>query len=178
MLREYYPYEYVESVFVIDYQKLRDMGIRGVIFDIDNTLVPHGDDATPEAEALFKTVHRAGLKTVLLSNNDSERVERFIRDIDTPYVCDADKPAPEGYLKALAALGMEKDEVVFIGDQTFSDVRGANACGIKSILVKYFGYYTERRIGVRRRIERVVLWCYRHSKKYCHRLGDIVREEP
>ena len=57
MLRDYYPYEYVESVFAIDYNKLYGLGFRGIIFDIDNTLVPHGDNSTPEVDALFEEIH-------------------------------------------------------------------------------------------------------------------------
>jgi len=47
MFRLFYPYEYVESVFTIDYNKLYSLGYRGIIFDIDNTLVHHGEDSTP-----------------------------------------------------------------------------------------------------------------------------------
>lgn len=176
MLAQYYPHEYVESVFAIDYQKLYRLGYRGVIFDIDNTLVPHGDDSTPEVDALFDEIHRAGLKTVLLTNNDRPRVERFIRHIETPYVCDAEKPDPAGYEKALAALGLEKHQAVSVGDQVFSDIYGANRCGIPSILVKFIGYYTEKKLGIRRRLEKIILWRYRHSKKYRHRIGDILKE--
>ena len=73
MFRKLYPYEYVESVFSIDYNKLYNIGYKGIIFDIDNTLVPHGKDATAEIEILFQTIHRIGFKTLLLTNNDEER---------------------------------------------------------------------------------------------------------
>ena len=69
---------------MIDYQKLYQKGFRGIIFDIDNTLVHHGDDSTPEIDDLFRKIQRLGLKTLLLSNNDRGRVERFIKNIDTP----------------------------------------------------------------------------------------------
>ena len=59
-----FPYEYVDSVFSIDYQKLVQKGYKGIIFDIDMTLVPHGADSTKEIDALFKTVHKLGLKTL------------------------------------------------------------------------------------------------------------------
>ena len=70
MIKKYYPYEYAESVFMIDYQKLYQKGFRGIIFDIDNTLVHHGDDSTPEIDDLFRKIQGLGLKTLLLSNND------------------------------------------------------------------------------------------------------------
>ena len=96
MIREFYPSAYADSVFQLDYQKLYRHGYRGILFDIDNTLVHHGDDSTPEIDRLFRTIHETGLKTILLSNNDEERVLRFIRNIDTLYICDAGKPDPEG----------------------------------------------------------------------------------
>ena len=71
-----FPYEYVDSVFSIDYKKLLQKGYKGIIFDIDMTLVPHGADSTAEIDALFKSIQAAGLKTLLLTNNSEERVKR------------------------------------------------------------------------------------------------------
>ena len=99
MFRRFYPYAYTRSVFSIDYAKLRDKGFRAVVFDIDNTLVHHGDKSTPEVDALFRSIHKIGLKTLLLTNNDEERVQRFIKNIDTLYICDAEKPHPTAYFK-------------------------------------------------------------------------------
>ena len=77
MLKALFPYNYVEDVFVIDYQKLYDKGFRAIIFDIDQTLVQHGEEATPEVEDLFKTLQTIGFKTFILSNNSPERIEAF-----------------------------------------------------------------------------------------------------
>lgn len=172
----YYPCEYAESVFDIDWQKLRGRGKSAVIFDIDNTLVPHGDDSTPEVDALFREIHAAGLQTLLLSNNDTERIERFLRNIDSLYIPDADKPAVAGYEKAVALLGVPKEDIVFIGDQTFTDIIGANRAGIDSILVKFIGWNVETKLGVKRRLEKIVLKAYSLRKPYQHRLGDIFKE--
>ena len=70
------------------------------------------DDSTPEIDDLFRKIQRLGLKTLLLSNNDRGRVERFIKNIDTPYICDADKPNPQNYLKAVEMLNIKKEEAV------------------------------------------------------------------
>ena len=172
-----FPFEYVDSVFCIDYDKLFQKGYKGVIFDIDMTLVPHGADSTQEIDELFQTVHRAGLKTLLLTNNSEERVKRFIKNIDTLYLCDANKPNPEGFLKAVEMLGVNKNETVFIGDQIFIDIYGANRCGIASILVKYVTAEVETRIGIRRNLENVILALYRITKIYQHRLGDILKTD-
>ena len=176
MLKKFYPYEYVDSVFVIDYEKIFRKGFRAVIFDIDMTLVPHGEDSTPEIDALFKNIHATGLKTLLLTNNDEDRVKRFIKNIDTLYICDAGKPNPTAYLKAVEVLGIKSNEAIFIGDQIFTDILGANKSGLASILVKYVTAYEETNIGIRRRLEKIILKFY--SLSSCqHRLGDILKGE-
>ena len=173
MLKKYFPYEYAESVFTIDYHKLLDMGFEAVIFDIDNTLVHHGDGSTPKVDALFAGIQKLGLKTLLLSNNNEERVQMFIENIDTPYIHLADKPNPGGYEKALEILGVEKSKAVMVGDQVFTDILGANRCGMASILVKYIRLPGKIKIGKRRRVEQLILACYRLHKKSQNRLGGI-----
>jgi HAD superfamily phosphatase (TIGR01668 family) len=177
MFKKYYPYEYVKSVFTIDYQKLYDAGFRAIIFDLDNTLVHHGEDSTPEVDALFQTLHEMGFKTILLSNNGVSRIERFLKNIDCPYIPDADKPQPQNYRKALEILGVSKEQAVYIGDQVYADIYGANLCGIPSILVEFMRKPDEKKIGIRRRMEQVLLFFYRGSKKYQSRLGGIQKEE-
>lgn len=172
-----FPYEYVDSVFSIDYQKLVQKGYKGIIFDIDMTLVPHGADSTKEIDALFKTLHELGLKTLLLTNNSEERVRRFTKNIDTLYLCDANKPEPEGFLKAVEMMEIQKEETVYIGDQIFIDIYGANKCGIANILVHYVTAEAEKKIGIRRNLEKIILKLYRITKFYQHRLGDIQKTE-
>lgn len=79
MLSKFYPYEYVDSVFAIDYDALYAQGYRGLIFDIDNTLVHHGDDSTPEINQLFRDIQAAGFKTLLLSNNEEKELTGLSR---------------------------------------------------------------------------------------------------
>lgn len=173
MLKQYFPYEYAESVFTIDYRKLLEMGFEAVIFDIDNTLVHHGDGSTPKVDALFAGIQEMGLKTILLSNNNEERVQMFIENINTPYVHLANKPDTAGYLKALALLGVEKEKAVMVGDQVFTDILGANRCGIASILVKFIRLPGKIKIGKRRRVEQLILKCYALHKPSQNRLGGI-----
>ena len=172
MIKELFPYECADSVFDIDYQKLYQMGYRGLIFDIDNTLVHHGADSTPEVDALFEQVRSMGFRTVLLTDNGESRVKRFIQNIDTPYVCDANKPDSAALRQSLRLLGVEKGQAVCIGDQIFTDILGANRSGIASILVKFIRLDSERGIGKRRYLEYLILFFYRHSGM-ANRLGGI-----
>ena len=105
MLERWYPTAHVPSVFVIDYEKLAALGYKGILFDIDNTLVHHGDDSTPEVDALFRHIHSLGLKTLLLSDNSAARIERFNRNIRTLFIAETGKPDPAAYRRACARAG-------------------------------------------------------------------------
>ena len=177
MLKNFYPFEYVDSVFCIDYEKLYEMGYRGLIFDIDNTLVHHGDDSTKEVDELFKRIQKIGLKTILLSNNSEERVKRFLKNIDSLYICEAEKPKVGNYLKAVDMMNIKKEEAIFIGDQIFIDIYGANKSGIANILVKFIKAQNETKIGKRRQLENIILKIYKKRKKYNNRLGTITKKE-
>ncbi|MGT2925572.1 YqeG family HAD IIIA-type phosphatase [Streptococcus cuniculipharyngis] len=176
MLKSLYPYEFLDSVFAIDYQKLRDKGYKGLIFDIDSTLVPHGRPSTPEIDALFKEIQNLGFKTLLLSNNSDERIKEFTVNIDSLYIPLADKPKTDNYLKALKLLDLPKDQVVMIGDQLFTDILGANRSGIASILVQFLMQENETKIGKKRMVEKLILASYGLQKAYQHRLGDIEKK--
>ena len=176
ILEKFYPFEYVDSVFDIDYKKLYDKGYRGIIFDIDNTLVPHGKPSTEEVDELFKSIHSLGMKTILLSDNGQKRIEAFLKNIDAPYIDNANKPHTENFIRAVEMLELNKEEVVYIGDQVFKDIYGANKSGIDNILVKFIGWKTETKIGIRRRLEKVILAFYR-SSSYQNRIGYIGIEE-
>ena len=149
------------DVFSIDYQKLYDLGYRGLLFDIDNTLVHHNDDSTPEVDALFQKIHEIGFKVLMLSNNSEERILRFLKNIDAMYICEADKPNPAAYEEACRMLGLEKEQVIMIGDQLFTDIRGANRCGISSILVHFIRVPGEKWLGWHRYAEFALLLPYR-----------------
>lgn len=176
MFKKFYPYEHIDSVFSIDYSKLYKKGYRGIIFDLDNTLVHHGDNSNKKVDDLFKHIHSIGLKTILLTNNDEDRVQRFITNIDTLYICDANKPQSLNYLKAVDLLELNKSEVVYIGDQIFIDIFGANKSGITSILVDFIRLENEIKIGKKRYIEKFILLFYKRSK-YNHRIGNICKEK-
>ena len=173
-LKMYYPGAYADSVFSIDYKKLRSMGFKAVIFDIDNTLVHHGDGSNEKVDRLFRYIHRIGLKTLLLTNNDEERVQRFIKNIDTLYICDAEKPDTASYKKALEILGISRKEAVCIGDQTFIDIIGANRAGIPNILVHYIQLPGWHWIGKKRYIEKLILFIWRRDRT-AKKLGNICK---
>ena len=177
MFKVFYPHEYVESVFSIDYSKLYGMGYKGILFDLDNTLTHHGEDSTKEVDQLFYTIHNIGLKTIILSDNSEKRIKRFLINIDSLYIHEANKPNVTNFLKAIEMLKIKKEEAVVIGDQIFRDIYGANKSDIDNILVKYMRYDNETKIGIRRYLEKVVLKFYELNKRFQNRIGDIHKKE-
>ncbi len=165
MFRYFFPDAYVASTYVISFQKLYEEGIRGVIFDIDNTLVPHGAPADERAKKLFQELEALGIKACLISNNQEPRVKMFNESIGVPYIPNAHKPARTNYLKAMEIMGTDKTSTVFVGDQLFTDVYGAKRTGIRNILVKPIHPQEEIQIVLKRYLERIVLYFYKREKK-------------
>lgn len=176
MFNKLYPYEYVDSVFSINFYELYKKGYKGIIFDIDNTLVYHGENATKEIEKLFHEIQKIGFITLLLSNNGEERINRFLKNIDSLYISNAQKPKKYNYLKALKMMNLNKNEVIFIGDQIFTDILGANRSGIPNILVKFMHKEDEKNFGKRRQLEGIVLKFYEKNKKAQNRIGNIIKK--
>ena len=131
-----YPKEYVNSTYEIDFETLYEKGYRGVIFDIDNTLVPHGAPADDKAIAFFERMRKIGYQTLMLSNNKEPRVKMFCDAVGAPYIYKAGKPSVEGYQKAMEKMGTNVKNTLFVGDQIFTDTLGANLAGAMPILVK------------------------------------------
>lgn len=164
MFQAFYPDYEAESIEAIDFEAWYRKGYRGVIFDIDNTLVPHGAPADERAIAFFKRLHDMGMKTMLLSNNKEPRVKMFADAVDSPYIYKAGKPGRAGYKKAMEKMGTIPQTTLFVGDQLFTDVWGARRVGIVSYLVKPIHPKEEIQIVLKRYLEKIVLYFYHKSK--------------
>lgn len=163
MFKCFYPSEWIDSTYEIDFDALYEKGYRNLIFDIDNTLVEHGYPADERSIKLLKGLLAKGFGVLFLSNNKEARVKMFNDDIGAKYIYKANKPNPKSYLKAVETLGGEVSNTVFIGDQIFTDVWGANRAGIHSILVKPIDKHEEIQIVLKRVLEKIVLYFYRRS---------------
>lgn len=165
MLKRFYPDEWLDSAYAIDYEALYDQGYRGLIFDIDNTLVPHGAPADDRAVALFRKLFDIGFSCCLLSNNKEPRVKTFNEPIGAQYIFKAGKPGRKGYERAMEKLGTHVGNTVFVGDQLFTDVWGAKKMGIRTFLVKPINPREEIQIVLKRRLEWIVLYFYKKQIK-------------
>ena len=166
MLEPFYPKEYKNSTYEIDFESWRKKGYRGVIFDVDNTLVPHGAPADDRAKQLFERLHALGFQSVLLSNNKEPRVKSFCEAVTgATYIYKAGKPKRAGYERAMQRMGTDRHTTLFVGDQLFTDVYGANRTGIPSILVKPIHPKEEIQIVLKRKLEKIVLFFYKKKLK-------------
>ncbi len=164
-----FPSKTSNSTYEIPFEELYDKGYRGVIFDIDNTLVPHGAPADERAVLFFDRLRRIGYDTVLLSNNKEGRVSSFADDVKSKYIYKAAKPMKKGYERAMERMGTDTTNTLFVGDQIFTDIYGANRVGIATYLVDQIDKKEEIQIVLKRKIEAVVLlfyrlYLYRHRK--------------
>ena len=160
MFEKFYPDKYVDSSYVIPYEDLYEKGYRGIIFDIDNTLVPHGAPADERSIALFSRLKRIGFDMILLSNNKEPRVKMFNDKVNVHYIYNANKPFTKNYHKAIKVLGTTRESTLFVGDQLFTDVWGAKKVGMKTYLVKPIDPKEEIQIVMKRFLEKIVLHFY------------------
>ena len=165
MFDKFFPDKYVASTYVIDFEELYKKGYRGLIFDIDNTLVPHGAPADERAKKLFAKLKSLGFHCCLISNNQEPRVKMFNQDIQVDYVYNAHKPSTKNYKKAMEMMGTNQKNTLFIGDQLFTDVWGAKRTGIANILIKPIHPKEEIQIVLKRYLEKIVLYFYKRSLK-------------
>ncbi|MCX7843280.1 MAG: YqeG family HAD IIIA-type phosphatase [Clostridia bacterium] len=136
MLEKLYPDLYLDKVQDIDLDFLRKHNIKGLILDIDNTLVPHGLEADDNAVAWMERVQAEGFKVCIVSNASKKRVIKFNERLRVAAIHRASKPGTRAFLKALEIMGLMPGEAAVVGDQIFTDIYGGNRLNLLTILVK------------------------------------------
>ena len=166
MFKIFYPNQWLDSTYIINFEKYYSNGYRGIIFDIDNTLVMHNAPADERAKELFKKLHIIGFDTLILSNNKEPRVKSFADAVQSKYIYKAAKPSVKGYKKAMNIMKTDTSNTLFVGDQLFTDIWGANNAGIYTILVKPINPKEEIQIVLKRILEKPILKSYqKHQNK-------------
>lgn len=136
MYKRFFPNEYVKNIFQITPQLLQQKGIKGIITDLDNTLVEWDRPfATEQVIEWLASMKEAGIAVTIVSNNKEARVKAFCDPLQIPFIYRAKKPFKTAFHRALAQKGLQKDEVVVIGDQLLTDIFGGNRSGFYTILV-------------------------------------------
>ena len=129
-----YPTLYRNRITDITVEDLRTLGVRGLLLDVDNTLTFHGSQhLSDEVKQWLQTMRDAGFLMTVVSNSWEWRVAPFARRIGMEYTYLSCKPLPFGFLRGAHRMGLKRKECVAIGDQVFTDIIGANLCGVPCI---------------------------------------------
>ena len=132
-----YPKEYLNSVKDISIELLNKNNIKGLILDVDNTLISLDKKMPAGIVEWVKNVKANGIKICILSNsNKIDKVEAVAKLIESPYIFFGKKPLKSGFCRARDILKLKESEIAVVGDQIFTDIIGANRCNMFSILVK------------------------------------------
>ena len=130
------PNVYLESIYELDLNKLKQKGIRGIITDLDNTLIAWNDNTVyPKLDEWFRMLKEENFKVCIVSNNSRGRVKIFSDMLDIPAIPKAVKPRRKAFRSALDKMGLKPNEAAVVGDQLFTDVLGGNRLGLFTVLV-------------------------------------------
>ena len=128
------PFLSFDKIENIDYTYLKDLGIKGLIFDLDNTIICPNEELIPKNMIQFLKKLEKQFKIVIVTNNSKYRMETANQG-NFDCVSRAQKPSRTAFLKANNILNLDKNEIAIIGDQIQTDIKLANLCGVRSILV-------------------------------------------
>ena len=161
-----YPKEYLNSVKDIDLNLLKKNNIKGLILDVDNTLISLDKKMPAGVADWAKNLKNEGIKICILSNsNKINKVESVAKILEVPYIFFGKKPLKSGFLRAKKLLKIDNENIAVVGDQIFTDILGANRCKMYSILVKPIeekDYFITR---VKRPLEKFIIRRYEKKKR-------------
>lgn len=161
-----YPKGYFDSVRDINIEYLRKNEIKGIILDVDNTLIDYYKNFPKGTKEWVEKLKKNGIKFCILSNsNKVEKVKEVGKQIDVPYFYFAKKPLKTGFKKAKKLLELESNNIAVIGDQIMTDVLGANRCKMFSILVKPIKEKDILVTKIKRPIENFIIKKYQNKLK-------------
>lgn len=154
LLNNLMPRQKIATIYELVLTDLWEQGIRGIITDLDNTLVSAGTPlATPELIKWLDELQELGFKVVVLSNNGEARVSKFAAPLGIPFVYGARKPRSAAFHRALSILNLEPEQTVVMGDQLLTDVLGGNRLGLYTVLVQPIALQEE---GIFTRVNRMI----------------------
>ena len=163
-MTSFFPDIFIENLSALDLEALRERGIKGLLVDIDNTLVKRSEPK-PSAEAMrfLGIVKEKDFAIAIVSNNSRTRVTEFAAELGVIAVHRACKPLRRRLRFAAKQLGLRCGEVAMVGDQIFTDVCGGNRCGMFTVLVEPIVESETLTFKVKRYFEKIVLDRYEKS---------------
>lgn len=160
-----YPKEYLNSVKDISIDFLNQNKIKGIILDVDNTLITLEKKMPDGVIEWVENMKKSGIKLCIVSNsNHKEKVEGVAKKIDVPFIFFAKKPLKSGFRRAQKLMELNSENIAAVGDQIFTDVIGANRCKMFSVLVKPIEEKDYLITRIKRPIEKMIVNKYLKTK--------------
>lgn len=160
MIERLFPDKHLKKVEDINLTELKKIGIKGMIIDIDNTLIDYNKNMRETTIEWINKAKAEHFKIYLVSNNCKERVTEISNKLSVNGIYSATKPRRKGFLEALSKMKLKNTEVVVIGDQVFTDVYGGNRLNMLTILVEQIAIKDIWITKIKRPIEKYVLRRY------------------
>lgn len=170
-----YPTYSTEKVTNISVNFLKHIGIKGIVIDVDNTLVAYEEpNAKYEVVEWINQIRSNNIKIIIFSNNTEVRVKPFAEKLGLPYIADGLKPLTKNLKRAIKIISCNPKDVIMIGDQIFTDILTANFMGIRSILVEPIQDGNSFFLKVRRNIENLIRKKIHHNPKI--NLKEVIKD--
>lgn len=171
LLKNFEPNKLAKNIYEITVTYLEENNLRGIITDLDNTLIRWDHfDASEELKDWLRSFSTSGIKIVICSNNNEERVKDFAQKVGLPFVSNAYKPFGAGLKNALAEINLSAQEVAVLGDQLMTDVLGGNRLAMHTILVEPMASTDDWKTKFNRFFEKQIL-------KYLRKKGHLTEKE-
>lgn len=152
------PDIYQKSIYTINYQNLKERGIKCLLFDLDNTLVPaKASKSNEKLKEFFEELKQYGFKIYIFSNSPKKRVSIFADDLGIEYYASATKPLKKKFLKIVYENDFDLSEIAIIGDQLLTDILGGNRVGITTILINPISVKDGIQTFLNRVIEKIII---------------------
>lgn len=136
MIEKFKPDMYVKSIYDIDFKKLKNMGIKCLLIDLDNTLVPYNVKVpSRKIKDYIERIKDKGFRVIIFSNSARNRLKPFKEKLEVDCAFSCRKPSTFKFKKVLNIYKYNESQVAIIGDQLVTDVLGGNRVGIYTILV-------------------------------------------
>lgn len=161
----------VDKMIDLDMDFFRSVGCKAILLDVDNTMTTH-DNPTP-AEGVMEWIDAMkenGLKLIIVSNNNAERVAPFAEKIGLDFVAKGAKPFAKGFREACKKIDVKPNEAVAIGDQIYTDVIGGNLLGAYTVLTTPYELEDKVFFKFKRAMEKPVIASYKRkvNRKNAH----------
>ena len=167
-MEKYVPDIYQKSIYTINYDQLYSQGIRCLLFDLDNTLVPVKETVpSDKVKELFDRLKKMGFKIIIFTNSTSKRARPFknILGVDCcPFAC---KPFSKKFLSIIKVYNLQFSEVAIIGDSMMDDICGGNKVGITTILIEQLESKEFFIASLKRKREKKIIKKLKENKLFC-----------